>query len=30
MMIEKFRKNIDIEVLKPEITMDKNKILKQD
>ena len=30
MMIEEFRKNIDIEVLKPEITMDKNKILKQD
>ena len=30
MMIQEFRKNIDIEVLKPEITMDKNKILKQD
>ena len=30
MMIQEFRKNIDIEVLKPEIKMDKNKILKQD
>ena len=30
MMIQEFRKYIDIEVLKPEIKMDKNKILKQD
>ena len=30
MMIQEFRKYIDIEVLKPEINMDKNKILKQD
>ena len=30
MMIQEFKKNIDIEVLKPEIKMDKNKILKQD
>ena len=30
LMIQEFRKNIDIDVVKPEINMDKNKILKQD
>ena len=30
MMIQEFKKIINIEVLKPEINMDKNKILKQD
>ena len=30
LMIQEFRKNIDIDVVKPEINMDKNKIIKQD
>jgi hypothetical protein len=29
-MIQEFKKNIDIDVVKPEINMDKSKILKQD
>ena len=30
LMIQKFKNNIDIDVVKPEINMDKSKILKQD
>ena len=30
LMIQQFKKNIDIDVVKPEINMDKSKILKQD
>ena len=29
-MVQEFKKIVDIEVLKPEINMDKTKILKQD